>query len=106
MVEFIQRKRGVELERAKIRFKYGEKYGEVLLLEDKAFITNDLEKREEVSKAKLKNGSLVDIEKSSLEELEEQLKKVKIPENVFIKEKIFEDLRKLYGKDVEVLVSY
>ena len=106
MVEFIQRKRGVELERAKIRFKYGEKYGEVLLLDDKAFITNDLEKREEVSKAKIKNGSLIDIEKSSLEELEEQLKKVKIPENVFIKEKIFEDLRKLYGRDVEVLVSY
>ena len=106
LVEFIQRQRGVELERAKIRFKYGEKYGEILLLDSIAFITNDLEKREEVSKAKIKNGGLENIEKSSLEELEEHLKKVKIPENVFIKEKIFEDLKKLYGKDVEVLVSY
>ncbi|MBU0536477.1 MAG: nucleotidyltransferase domain-containing protein, partial [Nanoarchaeota archaeon] len=34
LVEYMQRKRGRELERAKIRVKHGERYGEVLLLED------------------------------------------------------------------------
>tara|TARA_Y100000310_G_scaffold345159_1_gene462255 strand:- start:2304 stop:4127 length:1824 start_codon:yes stop_codon:yes gene_type:complete len=105
LVDFIQRQRGVELDRAKVRFKYGNKFGEVLLLDKIAFITDDLENKEEVNKALLKNGSLQDLEKSSLEELEKNLKNVKIPKDVFIKEKIFEDLRKLYGKDVEILVS-
>jgi len=43
LVEYIQRKRGVELNRAKLKVKYGEKYGEVLLLGDDAYITFDLD---------------------------------------------------------------
>jgi len=107
LIEFIQRNRGIELERAKIRFKYGDKFGEVVLLEKIAFITPDLENREEVQKADLNHhGSLDNVQKSSLEEMETHMKDVKIPEKVFIKEKIFESLKGLFGKDVEVLISY
>ena len=54
LVEFVQRKRGRELERAKIKVKYGEKYGEVILLEDHAFIIHDIDAKEkEISKAKI-----------------------------------------------------
>ena len=108
LVEYMQRKRGKELERAKIRVKHGNRYGEVLLLNDQAFIIHDIDKEEkEISKAKVdKNGGLGTVARSSLEDLEKHLAKVEIPPKVFIKEKIFEDLKVVFGKDVEVLVNY
>ncbi|MBW2975750.1 hypothetical protein KY366_08585 [Candidatus Woesearchaeota archaeon] len=108
LVEYMQRKRGRELERAKIRVKHGNRYGEVLLFEDKAFIIHDIDKEEkEISKAKInKDGSLGTVARSSLEDMEKVLARVEIPPKVFIKEKIFEDLKSIFGKDVEVLVNY
>ncbi len=108
MVEYIQRRRGAEFERAKVRVKYGEKYGEVLLLDDVAFITYDLDAKEkEIQKAAInKNGSLGSIRKSNLEEMEKLSAKVKVPKRVFVKEPLFDSLRTIFGKDVEVLVTY
>jgi len=108
MVEFMQRKRGRELERTKIRVKHGEKFGEVLLLDKIAFIIHDIDQEEKtISKAVLKaDGRLGPVEKSSLEELEHSLAKIEIPAKAFIKEPIFEDLKNIFGKDVEILVNY
>ena len=108
LVEYIQRKRGREIERAKIRVKHGERYGEILLLEDTAFIVHDIDHEEkELSKAVVKpDGSLGIIQKSSMEELEKHLAKYQIPPKSFIKEPIFEDLKRVFGKDVEVLINY
>jgi len=108
LVEYMQRKRGREIERAKIRVKHGKRFGEVILLDKIAFIIHDIDHEEkEISKAKIKeNGSLGTIQKSSLEEFEKSLAKVKIPPKVFIKEPIFEDLKNIFGRDVEVLVNY
>ena len=108
MVEYMQRKRGRELERAKIRVKHGNRYGEVLLLDTEAFIIHDIDKEEkEVSKGKInEKGNIIDIKRSTLEELEKALANLKIPPKVFIKEPIFEDLKNIFGKDVEVLVNY
>jgi len=108
MVEFMQRKRGRELERARIRVKHGKKFGEVLLLDDMAYIIHDLDNQDkEITKAKVKpDGSLDKVEKSSLEELEKVLAKSNIPPKVFIKEPIFENLKEVFGKDVEILVNY
>ena len=108
LLTYIQRKRGYELERAKIRFKYGSTFGEVTLLGEIAFIIKDIDAKEkEVQKAKLSNdGSLINIAKSSLEEYDDKISKLKIPDKVFIKEKTFESLRSLFGKDIEILVNY
>ncbi|MFH1642834.1 MAG: nucleotidyltransferase domain-containing protein [Nanoarchaeota archaeon] len=108
VVEYMQRKRGKELERAKIRVKHGDRYGEVILLGNDAFIIHDIDKEEkELSKAKLtKDGGLATIETASLEDLEKALSAVEIPPKVFIKDKIFEDLKRVFGKDVEVLINY
>ena len=46
------------------------------------------------------------VEVHTMEELEKALTKVQIPPKVFIKEPIFEDLKRVFGKDVEVLVNY
>jgi predicted nucleotidyltransferase/uncharacterized protein (UPF0332 family) len=108
IVEYMQRKRGRELERTKIRVKHGEKYGEVILLDKIAFIIHDIDHEEkEISKAPVnEDGSLGTTEKSSIEELEQHLAKLDIPSKVFIKEPIFEDLKNIFGKDVEILVNY
>ena len=108
MVEYMQRKRGREIERAKIRVKHGNRYGEVILLDKTAFIIHDIDHEDkEISKAKIKDdGSLGTTQKSSLEELEKSLANINIPPKVFIKEPIFENLKNIFGKDVEILVSY
>lgn len=108
MIEYLQRKRGRELERAKIRVKHGEKFGEVILLDDIAFIIHDLDNEEkEISKAKIRpDGGLGTPEPTTMEEFEKHLVKVEIPPKVFIKEPIFEDLKNIFGKDVEILLNY
>lgn len=108
LVEYMQRMRGREIERCKIRVKHGSKYGEVLLLDNQAFIIHDIDaETKEVSKAPInKDGGLGKHSQSSLEELEEALSKVEIPQRTFIKQKVFGQLKDIYGKDVEVLINY
>ncbi len=108
LIEHIQRKRGRELEKAKIRVKHGNRYGEVMLIGGDVFIIHDVDHEDkEISQGKLtESGSITGIHRSSLEELEKVLAKTEIPPKVFIKEKIFEDLKSIFGKDVEILVNY
>lgn len=108
LVEHLQRVRGQEIERAKIRVKHGDKYGEIILFDDTAFIIHDLDQEEkEITKAAIKkDGSLHKFEKSSLEEMEKVIAKLKTPNRVFIKEPIFENMKDIFGKDVEVLLHH
>jgi len=108
ILEHIQLKRGKELERAKLKIKFGNSFGEIYLLEDTAYLIDNIDVKEKsIRKAKIMpNGSLGDLKKSNIDELEEALMNIRIPKNVFIKEPIFEDLKKIYGKDVEISVSY
>ena len=108
LVEYMQRKRGRELERAKIRVKHGSKFGEVILLDKIAFVIPDVDAKEQlIEKAKLNpDGSLGTREKSSLEELEKELAAAKFPARTFIKEAVFESMKDIFGREMEVLLSY
>lgn len=108
LVEYMQRKRGKELERAKIRVKHGDKFGEVILMDDLAFIIHDIDAKElKVEKAPINpDGGLGVLEESNLEEFEKELVKLKFPKRVFIKEAFFEDLKTVFGRDVEVLMHH
>jgi predicted nucleotidyltransferase/uncharacterized protein (UPF0332 family) len=108
LVEHIQRKRGRELERTKIRVKHGNKFGEVILLDKIAFVIHDLDsEQKDISKADIaEDGSLTNIKSSNLEELEAALAKFEIPTRAFIKQPIFDDLKSIFGKDVEILINY
>lgn len=107
LVEHLQRKRGRELEQAKVRVKYGDKFGEITLLGSVAFVIRNLDAPEKIiEKAAInRDGSLGPLESSSWDEFEKALAKVAIPPKVFIKEPVFESLKKIFGKDVEVLVT-
>ena len=108
LIEYIQRKRGRDLEKTKIRVKYGKKFGEVILLDKKAFIIEDIDAEEKIiNKAEIReDGGLKNINKSSMEELEKELMKIEIPAKVFIRERTFEDLKNIFGKNVEILINY
>ena len=107
LMEYVQRKRGKELEKAALRIKHGDKYAEVILLDDTAFVIEDLTKRNEITKANInKDGSLGEHKKSNVKELEDHITKKKTPKSVFIKESTFESLKSIFGKDIEILVSY
>ena len=108
MIEYIQRKRGKVLEKTKIRVKHGDMYGEIYLLNDIAFILHDIDNPEQdISKAKIeKDGSLSNIENCTLAELEHGIANIKIPPKVYIKQPIFDDLKEIFGKDVEVMLNH
>ncbi|RME53270.1 nucleotidyltransferase domain-containing protein [Candidatus Woesearchaeota archaeon] len=107
MVEYMQRKRGAEVEKAKIRVKHGNAFGEVILLGDEAFFIHDIDNEDkEITRATLlKDGSFSNMRSSSLEELEQALAKIDIPPKVFLKERTFEQLKDIFGRDVEILVN-
>lgn len=107
LTEHLQRRRARELEQAKLRIKVGEKFGEVTLLGATAFIVRNLDAPEKIiEKAAInKDGSLGPLEASSWEEYEKALARIALPPKVFIKEPVFESLKRIFGRDVEVLVT-
>ncbi|HLP80041.1 MAG TPA: nucleotidyltransferase domain-containing protein [Acidobacteriota bacterium] len=107
LVEYMQRKRGIELDRMKLRVKHGEKFGEVILLDKVAFIVPDVDapERKYLKGDITAKGGISNVTDSSIEELEVALTKIEIPQRAFIKDQIFADLRKVFGKEVEVLVN-
>jgi uncharacterized protein (UPF0332 family)/predicted nucleotidyltransferase len=107
LVEFIQRKRGKEVEKARVRVKHGNEYGEVMLLGKIAYILHNIDAEDrQISKADIsEKGSLVNIRAATQEEYEKALLEEDLPPKVFIKEPLFENLKDIFGKDVEIMVS-
>ncbi|MBI5064872.1 nucleotidyltransferase domain-containing protein [Candidatus Woesearchaeota archaeon] len=108
LIETVQRERGREIAKTKFHVKYGEKFGEVILLEDKAFIIQDIDAEDKVvEKVKVdKEGRFGPLEKSSYEELEKSISETQIPRKVFIHEPVFESLKSIFGKDVRIMVHH
>lgn len=108
LIEHIQRKRGQELEKTRVKVKYGDNFGEVILLGDHAYVIQNIDSEDKkVMRADINNhGSLVNKRDIGLEEFEDALMTVEIPPKVFIKNRLFEDLKNIFGDDVEILVNY
>ncbi len=107
LIDYIQLKRARELDRITVRVKYDNKLGEVMMFDEVAFIIEDSAKKDKIGKGKVgKDGSILGVEQSSLEEFENFVVKEKIPRNVFVKEKTFESLKAIFGKEIEILVGY
>ena len=108
IIEHMQRKNAHNLSKAKIRVKVEDKFGEVLFLQKSVYITKDLTNNKTILKAKLKDdGSFDAIRDATSDEMEEDLSKevtTTKSKSIALKEKTFEELKKLFGKDVEVLL--
>ncbi|MBT4446917.1 nucleotidyltransferase domain-containing protein [archaeon] len=108
LVDYLQMKRGRELQRAKIRVKHGSKFAEITLIDAEAFIIRDIDARDgKIEKAAMsKDGSFGVAKKSNMEEFEKALASAKFPQRVFIKEPVFEAIKKHFGPEAEVLLHY
>ncbi|MBI4141519.1 nucleotidyltransferase domain-containing protein, partial [Candidatus Woesearchaeota archaeon] len=108
LVEEMQRKRAREFERIRIRVRYHEKkFGEVTLLGETAFVIKDLDaENKELLKGKINtDGSIGALEPSSYEELEKSVVKIAVPPKTFIREAVFESLKKIFAPDVEIMMA-
>ena len=105
LIDYMHRKRAQEFERAKLRVKHGQKYGEVTMLGNTAFIVRDMDAAEKVmEKAPINpDGSLGNTGPCTPEEFEQALAKI-VPVKVTLREPLFESLKRFFGKDYEVLI--
>ena len=106
LLEHLQRSRARALDRARIRVKHGDHYGEVILFEKEAFVIRDLDAKEkEIEHVELKKGKFGKRTTATMEELEAALSKMELPPSVFIKSEIFEGIQEIFGENAEVLVN-
>jgi predicted nucleotidyltransferase/uncharacterized protein (UPF0332 family) len=107
MVEYMQRRHMQEIEKAKIKVKYSGKYGEVVFLDKQAFIIqNSGEDTKKVSKTIVSDdGTIGELSESSFEEMDSALSVQQNAPKILIKEKSFESLKRIFGKDVEVILN-
>jgi uncharacterized protein (UPF0332 family)/predicted nucleotidyltransferase len=103
LVDYIQRKRVGELERARLRIKHGDDIGEVTVLGNTAFILRNVDDKQ-MEKASIQpDGSLWNISSCSIEEYEKALAKL-VPQRIALKNTFLEGLRAVFGANFEVLV--
>lgn len=107
IAEYIHRKRGSELAKSAIKVKYGNKYAEVLILNKTAYITHDLdsEQRTYTQASISKTGELKNIKEITLDELEKAIVHPAVANQPFLSALFFNDLKKVFGTDVEVLLN-
>jgi len=98
--DIIQRKLLLELQKLKLLIKHKDKTSEVIFTDTNAYFIMDLEKKEEIKKAKFHNDIISSLEPSKLEEFEEALKKAK---RITLNSKLMDSLKKIYG-DFEILI--
>ena len=108
LLEFIQRKKAFSLFRSKLRFKYGDVTGEIYLFDKIAFILENVkDKTPNILKANLDESfNITKTEKVTKEDLDNYVSKnLDSYKALVIKEKLFDSLKKMYGKEIEIIVD-
>ena len=105
LIEYVQRKKGIELNKRSIKVKYEDKFGEVFLLDKVAYVIKDVTKRDEIMKVDLrKDGGFGDMVKTDVKEMAEALSDFKLGKGAILNSKVFIGLKKVFGDKVEILV--
>ncbi len=104
LIDYMHRKKAHEFERARLRVKHGQKYGEITLLGNTAFIVRDMDAAEKtMEKAPINpDGSLGNAGPCTPEEFEHAMAKL-APVRVAFREPLFESLKRFFG-EYEVLI--
>ncbi len=104
VAEYIQRKRSSEFSKARLRFKHGDKNGELILLEDRLYIVPDTQDQKVMVANESSKGGLKNVKDSDMGQLDQDLADKK-SKPLSIKKQLLDDLKKHLGKDVEILIS-
>ncbi len=104
-LEYLQRKRGRELERAKVRVEHQEALAELIVLDTHVLVISDVKQPEKEYGVieRNKDGSLGELKQLSAEEYEELLAKAKVPEKLLLSAAFFDNIEHIFGKDAHVL---
>lgn len=90
----------------KARFKHGKKEGELWIIKNTVFLVKDLKKPQNVYGGKLrKNGEIKLLKKVNFFEFTERTSKVKIPEEIYLRQRTLESLRKIFKQRIQILIS-
>ena len=104
ILEMLDSRRASILNKSKVHFKNDKVYGELLILDQVAFLTSDITKREEIMMGTIsKDGILINLKKTKLAEYEKYIKAAKLPKERLIKPHFFEALKELIGEGVEII---
>ncbi|MEM3154301.1 MAG: nucleotidyltransferase domain-containing protein [Candidatus Woesearchaeota archaeon] len=105
LIDYMHRRKAHELERAKLRIKHGQKYGEITLLGNTAFIVRDMDSPDKIiEKAPVNpDGSLGNSGPCTPEDFEQALAKL-VPTRAVLKEPLFESLKRFFGRDYELII--
>ncbi len=108
LIEYTQRKRAFEMSKSRLRVRANGKYGEVVVLAESAFIIKNVDSdKKEVFLAKISaSGELMNLIPSSIEDMDKTIESHAVPPKGYIKEKLFESLKSVFGADVEILLNH
>jgi uncharacterized protein (UPF0332 family)/predicted nucleotidyltransferase len=108
MIEYMQRKHMQAIEQAKIKVKYGSSYGELILLAKQAIVikASGEEGKKIYSCTVDGDSSLGELKEITPDEKDAVLAGEKSAPKLFIKEKTFDNLKKIFGKDVEIIIGF
>ncbi len=105
LLEHEQRVKSREIESARIRVKHGDKQGEIVLFEKKAFVIKDLENPvQSIYKADFSGKELKNIKQSNTEELEKAITSEKLADNKVLTKNFFNSLGKVFGEGYELIM--
>ncbi len=107
MVEHMQRKRGSELARSRIRVQNGERMGEIIVFSDKAFIIENIDSGDKELKCARVSDDLefTDVRSADYKELEEALAAEKTPQKISLSQKALLSIQKIFGPDAKVILE-
>jgi uncharacterized protein (UPF0332 family) len=104
IVDFIERKKYMELEKLKVKFKTEKTSGECMIYKNKVFIIKDTAKKENIFKGKVDtDGSISNVTKAKVADYEKFIMSIEEPERVYLKPRTLETLKDVVGKDIEIL---
>ncbi len=105
LLEHEQRVKSRSIENARIRVIHGQKQGEIILFDKKAFIIKDLENpSQSIYKAEIAGKELKDIKDSNVQELENAFSREKLIDNKILTKKFFNSLNKVFGEGYELIM--
>lgn len=104
LVDYVQRKRAHEFERAKLRINYGQKQAEITVLGETAYIIRDVSAPEStLEKASVqKDGAIGTSSACTIQDFEQALAQG-TPRKIRMRETLFESLKRMFGKDYELV---
>ena len=107
MLELIQRKRGLDIDRLKLRIKYGSnKFAEVYLMDKEIYLIPDLDAKPKIyQKGGLsKDGKISEVKMISFEDFEKGLSDLNKMRSVDINKNLMNHLMDLFGNDMVIVV--